>query len=353
MTHLEGFWQPETDSSRGSWRNARTHALPFSGCKYHTPWILVQWGIVLWYVDTLNCTVSREVRVSPSYRHKMPFYAAMGAVQLGLHVDTWTEGSLKSVPVFHQLHLSALSTHPISADLETSSWSFQFYWELHAVWLCCFHLAFTSADFSLWAAGALPGPRRCCRLPTPEPSALETSCSPTPALSPVMHACSSEAPPPCLYQEHALWTVELFVLRIFLVLETNALYPLDFFFFWWFLLMWTIFKVFIEFVTILLLFYFFFFFFWLRGMWDLIFQPGTEPAIPSLERKVLTTGLPAKSLLWHLLRLKYIHLLSVYKLLLCLSPLRFNRWVGKIPWRRHGNPLQYSCLENPMDGGAW
>ena len=28
-------------------------------------------------------------------------------------------------------------------------------------------------------------------------------------------------------------------------------------------------------------------------------------------------------------------------------------WVGKIPWRRHGNPLQYSCLENPMDRGAW
>ena len=26
---------------------------------------------------------------------------------------------------------------------------------------------------------------------------------------------------------------------------------------------------------------------------------------------------------------------------------------GKIPWRRHGNPLQYSCLENPMDRGAW
>ena len=22
-------------------------------------------------------------------------------------------------------------------------------------------------------------------------------------------------------------------------------------------------------------------------------------------------------------------------------------WIGKIPWRRHGNPLQYSCLENP------
>ena len=31
----------------------------------------------------------------------------------------------------------------------------------------------------------------------------------------------------------------------------------------------------------------------------------------------------------------------------------FNPWVKKIPWRSHGNPLQYSCLENPMDRGAW
>ena len=31
----------------------------------------------------------------------------------------------------------------------------------------------------------------------------------------------------------------------------------------------------------------------------------------------------------------------------------FNPWVGKIPWRRAGNPLQYSCLENPLDRGAW
>ena len=35
------------------------------------------------------------------------------------------------------------------------------------------------------------------------------------------------------------------------------------------------------------------------------------------------------------------------------------RDMGLIPgWERspgggHGNPLQYSCLENPMDGGAW
>ena len=27
--------------------------------------------------------------------------------------------------------------------------------------------------------------------------------------------------------------------------------------------------------------------------------------------------------------------------------------VGKPPGGRHGNPLQFSCLENPMDRGAW
>ena len=27
--------------------------------------------------------------------------------------------------------------------------------------------------------------------------------------------------------------------------------------------------------------------------------------------------------------------------------------VGKIPWRREQNPLQSSCLENPMDRGSW
>ena len=26
---------------------------------------------------------------------------------------------------------------------------------------------------------------------------------------------------------------------------------------------------------------------------------------------------------------------------------------GRSPVRGHGNPLQYSCLENPMDRGAW
>ena len=27
--------------------------------------------------------------------------------------------------------------------------------------------------------------------------------------------------------------------------------------------------------------------------------------------------------------------------------------LGRSPGRGHGNPFQYSCLENPMDRGAW
>ena len=32
-----------------------------------------------------------------------------------------------------------------------------------------------------------------------------------------------------------------------------------------------------------------------------------------------------------------------------LFKLRPKQWVGE----GNGTPLQYSCLENPMDGGAW
>ena len=31
----------------------------------------------------------------------------------------------------------------------------------------------------------------------------------------------------------------------------------------------------------------------------------------------------------------------------------FDPWVRKIPGGGPSNPLQYSCLENPMDRGAW
>ena len=30
-----------------------------------------------------------------------------------------------------------------------------------------------------------------------------------------------------------------------------------------------------------------------------------------------------------------------------------SNWVRRTPGRGHGNPLQYSCLENPMDKAAW
>ena len=32
---------------------------------------------------------------------------------------------------------------------------------------------------------------------------------------------------------------------------------------------------------------------------------------------------------------------------------RFKPWWGRSPGEENGNPLQYSCLENPMDRGAW
>ena len=50
------------------------------------------------------------------------------------------------------------------------------------------------------------------------------------------------------------------------------------FFFKIFFLMWTIFKVFIEFVTILLLFYVLVF--WQRGMWDLSSPTRDQTSTP-------------------------------------------------------------------------
>ena len=40
----------------------------------------------------------------------------------------------------------------------------------------------------------------------------------------------------------------------------------------------------------------------------------------------------------------------------CRRPKRDKGWIpglGRFPGGGHGNPLQYSCLENPMDRGAW
>ena len=32
---------------------------------------------------------------------------------------------------------------------------------------------------------------------------------------------------------------------------------------------------------------------------------------------------------------------------------RFDLWVREMPEEGNGNPLQYPCMENPMDRGAW
>ena len=63
--------------------------------------------------------------------------------------------------------------------------------------------------------------------------------------------------------------------------------------------MWTIFKVFIEFVTVLFLFYVWGFF-GCEACEILAPRPGTEPASPALEGEILTTGPPGKSLQWTL-----------------------------------------------------
>ena len=51
----------------------------------------------------------------------------------------------------------------------------------------------------------------------------------------------------------------------------------------------------------------------------------------------LQCGLPGWLTLWRI----YLQ---------CRRP-GFNPWVGKIPWEGKGNPLQSSCLENPMGRG--
>ena len=32
---------------------------------------------------------------------------------------------------------------------------------------------------------------------------------------------------------------------------------------------------------------------------------------------------------------------------------RLNPGLGRFPGGEHGNPLQYSCMGNPMDRGGW
>ena len=83
-------------------------------------------------------------------------------------------------------------------------------------------------------------------------------------------------------------------------------------------------------------------------------QPGVEPAPLALEGEILTSGPVEKSL--------QLMFLSVIK---CPGGSDGNEsacnagdsgsvpGLCRSPGEGNGNPLQYSCLENPMDRGAW
>ena len=132
-------------------------------------------------------------------------------------------------------------------------------------------------------------------------------------------------------------------------------------------LTWTIFKVFIEFVTILLLFYVLVF--WLQGMWDL--------SSPTKD----WTWLPWKGTSWPLdsqgrcwisyFLIKWTSTLGFHggsdgkesacncggsdgKESVCNSgDLGSILTSGRSTGEENGYPLQYSCLENSVDRGAW
>ena len=70
-------------------------------------------------------------------------------------------------------------------------------------------------------------------------------------------------------------------------------------------------------------------------------NPGIEPGSPTLEADALTSELAS------LVAQRLKRLLAVQE-----------TWVQSLGWEDspgvgNGNSLQYSCLENPMDGGAW
>ena len=118
---------------------------------------------------------------------------------------------------------------------------------------------------------------------------------------------------------------------------------------------------------------------WLiRGTWDLPRQ-SIQPVSPALASRFLTTEPPGKPPVckfksWNILNFDEVrrsrHGTGVWRLGLCLNPdfsggsdgkesacsaryLGLIPGLGRSPGGGNGNPLQYSCLENPMDRGAW
>jgi len=100
-------------------------------------------------------------------------------------------------------------------------------------------------------------------------------------------------------------------------------------------------------------------------------RPGMELASPALQGGFLTTGPLGKSqeqkfkrhfLCLYIFTLFCIEATLIYEIPWWLSGKEsacntgdsgLIPGSGRSPGERHGNPLQYSCLENPMDRAAW
>ena len=103
-----------------------------------------------------------------------------------------------------------------------------------------------------------------------------------------------------------------------------------------------------------------------REAWGILAsRPGIEPTPHALESEVLTTGPPRKSLTISLLLFLPFPVFDKWTsqvVLVVKNPLAnagdlrgagLSPGSGRSPGGGHGNTLQDSCLENPMDRGAW
>ena len=90
--------------------------------------------------------------------------------------------------------------------------------------------------------------------------------------------------------------------------------------------------------------------------------PSIPAVCPQKAEQAESQAGPEKQLLASLIRASYEKHGASQMVLLVKNPPANAREVrdacrspglGRSPGDEHGNPLQYSCLENPMDRGAW
>ena len=94
-------------------------------------------------------------------------------------------------------------------------------------------------------------------------------------------------------------------------------------------------------------------------------EKGSNPFPLQWQCRVLTTGLPGKSHKSFVFFHPFLSLFTLLGLVACLlggSKGKESASIGdpgsisgsgRAPGEGNGNPLQYSCMENPMDRGAW